>query len=500
MTQTNTAAQTKPLAKTLNRTITRNKPRSSRYDVYRLGADPQCHVSTNSFETRLNNNIMVIGGSGSGKTTGISLPMLLHSKYTNPVAIFTKRTLMMQVARYLKKARHMNVTILDISQPENSDAGYDPLKQCRNMADLRDLCRAIVYKDPSIGSTAKDPYWDESACGVLECMVEYVLRDTQGKGGMADVLELLDEFRFVPVDNQDGEMYYSDTVQGKISRWLPKLTHNTSVLGTWNTFTNLANTTARCIVSSLRTPVDSVFTTDIRSFLKNGKQFEAEWLLQKNTALFICMSPVSTAHRRFATLLYSQLFKNLYELAERQEDGRLPHPVNIICDDFSTSPIQGFPDMISIMREKNISTTILLQSLSQLEHTYGSASAVTVCNNCDRLVYLGSNDLSSADEISRRADAPLLDVLNMPLGQEYFFERGRYPILTKSYDIFADATYKEMLRVAAEVEREEAEQKRQEEKAAREETEQKQQEEQAAREEEEDPDDFIVDLGELFEE
>ena len=115
-------------------------------------------------------------------------------------------------------------------------------------------------------------------------------------------------------------------------------------------------------------------------------------------------------------------------------------------------------------------------------------------------MYLGSNDLSSADEISRRADAPLLDVLNMPLGQEYFFERGRYPILTKSYDIFADATYKEMLRVAAEVEREEAEQKRQEEKAAREETEQKQQEEQAAREEEEDPDDFIVDLGELFEE
>ena len=156
----------------------------------------------------------------------------------------------------------------------------------------------------------------------------------------------------------------------------------------------------------------------------------------------------------------SQLFKNLYELAERQEDGRLPHPVNIICDDFGTSPIQDFPEMISIMREKNISTTILLQSLSQLEHTYGSASAVTVCNNCDRMVYLGSNDLSSADEISRRADAPLQDVLNMPLGKEYFFERGRYPVLSKSYDIFGDATYQEMLKVAAKAEREEAKQKR----------------------------------------
>lgn len=145
-----------------------------------------------------------------------------------------------------------------------------------------------------------------------------------------------------------------------------------------------------------------------------------------------------------------------------EADGRLPHAVNIICDDFGTSPIQGFPDMISIMREKNISTTILLQSLSQLENTYGSASAITVCNNCDRMVYLGSNDLSSADEISRRADAPLQDVLNMPLGQEYFFEWGRYPVLTKSYDVFADATYKEMLKVSAAVEREEAEQKRKE--------------------------------------
>ena len=250
----------------------------------------------------------------------------------------------------------------------------------------------------------------------------------------------------------------------------------------------------------MRTPVDSVFTTDIRSFLKNGKQFEAEWLLQKNTALFICMSPVSTAHRRFATLLYSQLFKNLYELAERQDDGRLPHPVNIICDDFSTSPIQGFPDMISIMREKNISTTILLQSLSQLEHTYGSASAITVCNNCDRLVYLGSNDLSSADEISRRADAPLLDVLNMPLGQEYFFERGRYPILTKSYDIFADATYKEMLKVSDAVAKEEQELLKVSKAAAKEEAEQKRQEEQAAREQEEDLEDFIADLGNIFEE
>lgn len=83
-----------------------NAVQNGYYDIYRLGEDPRCHVSTNSFETRLNNNVMVIGGSGAGKTTSVSLPMLLHSEYSNLVAIFTKRPLMMKVARYLKKKRN----------------------------------------------------------------------------------------------------------------------------------------------------------------------------------------------------------------------------------------------------------------------------------------------------------------------------------------------------------------------------------------------------------
>ena len=349
------------------------KTHSSQYDVYRLGADPRCHVSTNSFETRRNNNIMVIGASGSGKTTSITVPMLLHSRFTNPVAIFTKRPLMLKVARYLRKARQMDVTILDIAQPEHSDVGYDPLQQCRNATDVRDLCRCIVYKDASVGSTARDPYWEDSAVDLLECLTEYAQCGPHGEGTMSRVLELLDEFRFVPVDGQSGDAY-GTTLQGKITKYLPQITHRTSILGAWNAFTNLASNTARCVVSSLRTPVDNVFTADIRNFLKKEEQFRVESLLQKNTALFIYMSPVSSAHQRFTTLLTSQLFKNLYELAEQQEDGRLPYPVNIICDDFSTSPIHGFPNMISVMREKNISATILLQSLSQLRNIYGEAS------------------------------------------------------------------------------------------------------------------------------
>lgn len=439
--------------KAMNRT--KNTVQKAGYDIYRLGADPRCHVSTNSFETRLNNNVMVIGGSGAGKTTGVTLPMLLHCEHSNPIAVFTKRPMMMKVARYLKKKRNMDVQILDISCPRNSTTGYDPLRQCRTRAEVKDLCRSVIYENPAEGSKSKDPYWDDSACGLLECFVEYALRDWNHNGTMPEVLELLDKFRHVPFDSQNGEAY-DKTLQGTITRRLPEITHNTAVLGAWNTFVNLARNTASCIVSSLRTPVDMVFTSEIREFMKKEEQFDIESLLQKNTALFICMSPVSTAHQRFATLIYSQLFKNLYELAEKQPEGRLPYHVQLICDDFGTSPIQNFEAMISIMREKNISTTILLQSLSQLCSTYGNAAATTICNNCDRTVYLGSNDLHSAQEIAQRADLPAPDVLDMPIGSELYFQRGQKPILGKSYDVFADEAYAEMMRIAAKAEREEA--------------------------------------------
>ena len=110
------------------------------------------------------------------------------------------------------------------------------------------------------------------------------------------------------------------------------------------------------------------------------------------------------------------------------------------------------------MREKNICTTILLQSLSQLISTYGESGATTICNNADRMIYLGSNDLRSAKEIAQRADLLTADVLTMAIGKEIFFQRGQKPILTNCYNVFTDPAYAEMLKIAAEAEREEKEQ------------------------------------------
>jgi hypothetical protein len=200
-----------------------------------------------------------------------------------------------------------------------------------------------VYKDPLVGSTSRDPYWEDSAVSLLECFMEYAQNDLYTRHGryyadtMIGVLELLDEYMFIPVDERNGD--YAKTPQGRITERLPKITSNTAVIGAW----------------------------------------------------------------------------------------------------------------------KSNCTTTVLQRLSQLISTYGESGAITICNNCDRMVYPGSNDLKSAVEIAQRVDLPTTDVLNMPIGREIFFQRGQKPILTNCYNVFTDSAYAEMLKVSAEAEREETE-------------------------------------------
>jgi len=138
------------------------------------------------------------------------------------------------------------------------------------------------------------------------------------------------------------------------------------------------------------------------------------------------------------------MFKPLFELAERREDGTLPHPVYVLCDDFATGvPIDHFQDHISIFRAKGISVTMLIQSETQLASIYRIDNAKTIINNCDTYIYLGGMDIITAKAIAERMDCPYTDILNMEIGRELLFHRGRRPLCTKRYDLFHDPLYAE---------------------------------------------------------
>ena len=428
----------------LQRVLKREVPEVMEYDTFILGKDERCHVSTDCRDTNLNNNIVVVGGSGSGKTTAVMLPILMHLENANAVVIMTKWGMLSAVRRLLQK-RGYKVHLLNLCDPASSEYSYDPLSYCKIDEDIRDLAHAIVYSAQGDRMARKDPFWDTSAENLLE-VVLWVVKHyaVLGKETMATALKLLDRLVWVlrcewedwEEDNDVWENYPAHLILEKFSA------NNDTLKTIWRGYTDLPEQTGSCVTSSMQVPLRAVFPSSVRKCVMNPKQFDFSELTKPKTVLFVYVSPVNTANHRFASLFYRQMFKTLFEIAEARKDRMLPYPVHVLCDDFATGAmIPDFDQQISIFREKRISATMLIQSESQLVSLYGKGRAQTIINNCDTYVYLGGMDTETCLNISQKANVPFDEVMDMPLGTEYFIRRGQKAIKTEKYDTFHDPVF-----------------------------------------------------------
>lgn len=154
-----------------------------------------CCYSSDCNETGLNNNIIVCGGSGSGKTMSISEPRLLETKTSSLISTVTKRRI---VTKYMPlfKERGYNVLDLNFVNPIESTCSYDPLKYVASYSDITFLAKSIVKADPQKDRSSADPYWDEAAISLLSAEIAYILM-TNDKATFADVLELEKEYEDV---------------------------------------------------------------------------------------------------------------------------------------------------------------------------------------------------------------------------------------------------------------------------------------------------------------
>ena len=417
------------------------------YDEFILGHDPQCVISTDCCETQLNNNIMVVGGSGSGKTTSVMNPILLHLQHSNAIGVFTKKGMMDEAARVLKK-RGYNVCVIDFVEPKSSSFGYDPLLHCQNDRDYKALAHSVIHAGGKSLINA-DSFWEDSAENVLEAVLRLVGSGHYAGGhSMQEALYLLERIHDLSDDCSDWDALDAEERE-KAEQEYPLHAAFEKIKAvdpvgydTWKSLLCMAMNTGSGILASLKTPLQNLFNTDIRKVLKQKKQFDFNALTKPKTILFVYISPVNMVHHRFISIFYEQAFKNLFEIAEKMPNHCLPYPVHVLCDDFATGcKIPDFTNLISIFREKRISVTMLLQSETQLESMYGKMEAKTIINNCDTYLYLGGMDLDTIQQIAKRIDKPYAEVQNMPVGQEYFFRRGQKPIVTKRYNLFDDPIY-----------------------------------------------------------
>lgn len=396
-----------------------------------------CSFSADCQETGLNNNVIVCGGSGSGKTMSISEPRLLETKTSSLMVTVTKRRIVTKYIPLFKK-RGYQILDLNFAKPAASTCSFDPLKYVGSYSDITFLARSVVKADPQKENANADPYWDEAAISLLSAEIAYTLMAKE-HASFADVLDLHDELIFKDTGS---------TVRTSLDMQFARIAAKDPTCfaaSCWRSFKNLPVNTAGCVFGMLNTSIDTIFSPELRSMMRDKKTVDFEQLAEKKTILFITTSAVNPSLHCFVNMFYAQAFKQLFEYAENCPEGTLPVPVHVLCDDFATGGrVLDFAEYISIFREKGISVTLLLQSESQLEGMYGSENATTIINNCDSYIYLGGMDLKTAQNISLRLNAPLDEVLHMPIGQEVVFRRGQRPIVTKRYDIQKDKLYQKV--------------------------------------------------------
>lgn len=384
---------------------------------YRILARDQC-ISNDTRATGLNNNDLILGPSGAGKTRGYVLPNILRAS-ESLIITDTKGDLCQQTRESLDKRGY---TVLEINLTDciSSPYGYNPLDYIRmengrcNEQDVMTVAAALV----PVGDL-RDPFWDLSARSILACIIGYVMeRLPEWERTMDSVTRLFREMGTGCFDALMKELVEIDP------ECLAAVQYQMFSL------TKTADRTYASIQGILAEKL-STFTFSGPSFLLDHPQkINLPDIGERKTAVFLRISDTDRSMDRIAALLYTQALQVLCSSADAQQTRRLEVPVRLILDDFAAAADACIPDfdrITSVIRSREISVSVILQSLSQLEASYGHHKAMTIVNNCDHLLYLGGQDVETARYIATRANKSMTSVLQMPLDHAWLFERGAAP-------------------------------------------------------------------------
>ena len=394
-------------------------------------------------KTGLNLNEMVVGATGCGKSYSNAYSRLLHTENSSVVVPIAKKAIKEKFAGMFRRKGY-KVIDLDFAHPEKSEYGYDPMDYIKRDEDVTQLAKALVEGANNGKEPSKDEqYWNDSAASVLGAMIALVRMNAKSTGIRPCFADVVDMNKRLEV-NYSGN--YATTNIDRLFEESEKRFPGNQAVQLWKSGRGNAPRTAACIFSMVTNSLNRIFSENVLKMTRKDKRVDFSDLGKKRTALFITTSPMNMTLINLINVMYSDMFRTLFEQAEERSDSRLKVPVHIICDDFACgSRICEFEDYISIFRAAGISVTLLLQSESQLITMYGEHAATTIKNNCDTYVYMGGNDIKTCEDVSRRLNKSLSTVLSTPLEQVVVFRRGSKPVVARRYQILEDPEYKKMM-------------------------------------------------------
>lgn len=381
-----------------------------------LGED--LYYSLDCHETGLNNNVLIVGASGSGKTRGYVVPNLLEASGSYIVSD-PKGNLYQMYGEYLKNQGY-EVCKVDFTEPEKS-AHYNFFNYIRKTQDINKMAHMLVATDKK--AYKLDPFWDSSSELLLEAFIAYVWeKNDKRKQNLASVLELTDKMMM------DDFSDYSTPMMDQIIRNHGRKHPGSYAVKQYNRFRVASNNTLRSIVITLNSKIAHFDTPELQKMMEYD-DIDIGSTGKRKRAVFVVVSDNDRSMDVLANLFFTQAMNELCYVADKLcQNQTLPVPTRFIMDDFATNcKIEDFPRMISSIRSRGISAMIMIQSEGQLAEGYGNDKQ-TIIGNCDSYVYLGGNDIDTAEMVSRRCDIPLKKILNMPVGTNWVFRRGQNPI------------------------------------------------------------------------
>lgn len=381
-----------------------------------------------------NKNTIVAGTTGCGKSVSVIYSKLLHTYEASIIVPIAKADVMKKFSVLMKK-RGYRVEVMDFINPGNSTVCYEPLEYLNCEEDIKNFAANLVG---TVGTRNIEAYWYEAAVNVISVEILLIMKNAEYAGKRAkftDVVRLHQSLRLY-----GGELAY--TTLDVFVKLAQQMYPETNIRQLYSVLSGIAPKTASCILSIVNNAYSSTFTESVLKNIKQSKAINIEGIGQKKTVLFVLSSAMNKAAHRFINLFYAQIFKSLFEYAEKLETGRMPRPVHILCDDFCCGcVIKDMDAYISIMRSTGIDVFLLIQSEAQLRALYGDYAAQTILDNCDTYIYMGGNDIATARSVAERINKSVSTVLSLPLEQVIVMRRGYKPVMAHRYRTFEDAVY-----------------------------------------------------------
>ena len=385
------------------------------------------HISENYKE---NQNILVVGVPGSGKTRSIAIPHLMETDKSCMV-LDPKGELYRTTHRYLE-GKGFKVLLLDFVDPAHSPNRYNPFDFISSENDITTFTNILLAKSKA---TCHDIFWPSSAQILANALVGAMVTGIAPEDcNFSTLSELLSWF-----DN------YDDLEESSISLFFESFQEKYSDTFATEQFNIIkgvssAEKTLASIVVSLATTFSGLLTSEIKEFTAYS-DFSFTTLGKEKTVLFVRSSDTDRSKDFLVNLLFQQAFDSLCKFADNSPGGVLPVHVHFILDDFGTNlMIDRFDSLLAGCRSREISCTIILQSIGQLKRMYG-ASWTTIMGSCRSYIFLGSNDTETCRDISLRMNLSLSDILYKDPRKIFIFTQGTKPIIAERCDITKHKDY-----------------------------------------------------------